>query len=129
MIAIYVSTSSYIPPPAFLSLPCLTNSSQMAGPNWLGGVMATMRARLWLRGPPPSLDSSSSCVSFKRFRNALSACFNSCGVGPPPAGGVSAVDMLGSSAQTTAFAATGPQLCYAFFGGWCGLLHRHEDLF
>src|SRR5579883_760370 len=91
-----LSTSSYVPPPAFLSFPCLTNSSQTAGENWFGGMMATMRARPWLNGPPPSFDSSSSCVSFKRFLNALSACFNSCGVGPPPAEGFSVEDIASS---------------------------------
>src|SRR5207245_4813052 len=82
LLDIHSSNSSKVPPPAFLSFPCLTSSSQMAGGNWLGGMMAVIpELRPLLNGPPPILDSASRRVSFKRFLNALRAAFKSCCVG------------------------------------------------
>src|SRR4051794_13838768 len=76
-----------------LSLPCRTSSSQTAGGNWLGGVMATMpEGRPLVRFRPLSFDSSSRRVSFSRFLNAFQACFNSFGGGE--LGGVSVMQHL-----------------------------------
>src|SRR3712207_2249740 len=92
------SASSYMPWPAFLSLPCLTSSSQTACGNWLGGRIATMSNRLPpLIGPPAMPDSASSWVSFRRFLNALNAALSWLASGSPDGGGVGGLDMTSSS--------------------------------
>jgi hypothetical protein len=74
--------NSYRSLPDLLSLPCRANSSQTAGGNWSGGVMATIPdGRPLLIGPTPIRDWSSRQVSFNRFLKAFKAALSSCGLG------------------------------------------------
>src|SRR5229473_2516498 len=73
-----------MPCPTYLSLPCLTSSSQTTCGNWTGGVMATMAPpEPLLSARPRNCESASSCVTLRLLRNAFNAFLRTSGVGGP----------------------------------------------